>query len=582
MRGVAEAVQGRATSVHATFVHLSGSKRGRRETSNRALIRIGTAPDCALRFSAVEDREVSPHHAQIRFENCAFLLTDLGSAAGTFVNGVQVTEVILQDGDLIEVGQDGPRLRFRVSPEELASCTPFRVILSNSQALARAGSPGRLAGATRFLISLALGVLREASWTVRGVGLVLALLFVAFLVGVPVALYRGQRSTERAVTELATRLQGEQVLRQDLERRVSDSRQLIQASRGELTDLMATLRVERQRQALQLVEIERKLRGLEAQGGASERIIRTYAGGIALLQGAAIFEDPSGRPLRYLAADDKGRPLRDPFGRTPVSVDGTGPVAKTVFSGTGFLVSREGAILTSRHVVEPWREDQELAAILRLGVQPRVVQLRAFFPDLSDPIRVSVLKVSEAADVTLLKGDVEGRSIPVLPLDRTGKDVLPGRPVLVLGYPGGLDLLLARVEPAVLQPLMEEDSVDMVSLLERLARRKLIRPYATWGHLADVRAHEIAYDARTTLGGSGGPVLNLSGRVIGVNYAFRRDFEGASFGVPIRFAVALLPVTPEGRGHRPKPAEEASAWRQTFRAVPETSPTFSGRGADIE
>lgn len=198
-------------------------------------------------------------------------------------------------------------------------------------------------------------------------------------------------------------------------------------------------------------------------------------------------------------------------------------------------------MLTSRHVVEPWKGDEELTAILRLGVRPRVVQLRAFFPALPDPVPVSVLKPSESADVTLLKAEGQGGSIPVLLLDRTGKEAVSGRPVLVVGYPGGVDLLLARVEPAVLRPLIGEEAVDLASVLEKLSRQRLIRPYATWGHLADVRPHEIAYDAPTTLGGSGGPILSTSGRVIGVNYAFARGFAGASFGVPIRFGLALLP-----------------------------------------
>lgn len=555
---VAEADRREGTSVHTTFVHLSGSKRGRRETFSRALIRVGTASDCALRFSATEDRGVSPHHAQIRFENCAFLLTDLGSAAGTFVNGVQVTEVILQDGDLIELGQDGPRLRFRVRPDELASCTPFRIILSDSQALARAESAGRLAGATKFLTSLALGVLREASWTVRGVGLALSVLLVAFLVGVPVTLYRGQRATERAVAQLAIRLEGEQIGRQDLERRVSESRQRIESSQGGLADLVATLRVERERQGAELERVEQKVQALEAEGTAGERIIRTYRGGVALLHGAVIFEDPTGRPLRYVDIDEKGRPLRDPFGRAPVSLDGKGPVVKTMFLGTGFLVNRDGAMLTSRHVVEPSKDDEGIGAILGLGVRPRVVQLRAFFPDLPDPIPVAVLKSSEAADMTLLKGELTGRSLPVLSLDREGREAIPGRPVLVMGYPGGVDLLLARVEPAVLRSLIGDDEVDLVLLLEKLARQKLIRPYVTWGHLADVRPHELAYDAQTTLGGSGGPILSLSGRVIGVNYAAARGFGSASFGVPIPFGLPLLPGSQERRSSLPSPTTASS------------------------
>jgi serine protease Do len=539
---VTEAGLRKAASVHATFVHLSGSKRGRREAFGRPLIRIGTAPDCALRFSAREDRAVSSHHAQVRFEDCAFLLTDLGSAAGTFVNGLQVTEVILQNGDVIELGQDGPRLRFRVQSGELAKCTPFRVILSDSQALARADPAGRLAGATTFLKSLAWGVLREASWRVKGLALAAALLLLAALVGVPVVLYTGQRSTERVVTELAARLQGERVLRVELERRVSESRQLIGGARGELTDLAATLRVERARHKAQLERIEGKLRAVEAEADAGERIIRTYASGVALVQVAVTFDDGAGRPLRYVATDANGTPLRDPLGRAPVSLEGNGPVVTTTFFGTGFLVSSDGAILTNRHVVEPWKEDQGLAAILlNLGVRPRVAQVRAFFPDLTEPIPVVVHRTSEAADVALLRGDVTGRSLPVLSLDQAGGEVVPGGPVLLLGYPAGVDLLLARVEPALLRSLMAEDPVDVPSLLERLARRRLIRPYATWGHVADVRPHQVAYDAPTTLGGSGGPIFSIRGRVIGISHAVARSFGSASFGVPIGFGIALMP-----------------------------------------
>ncbi len=526
--------------MHSTIVHLSGSKRGRSETFDRDLIQIGTAAGCALRFSAVKDPAVSPHHAQIRFENCDFLLTDLESATGTFVNGLQVTEVTLQNGDIIEVGQGGPKLRFRVRPEEIATCTPFRVILRDSQALARTSPAGRLGSATAFLLYLARAVYREASWKVKGVGLSLTLGLVALLVGVPVALYTGQRSTVRALAALSTQLQGEQVLRDELEQRVSESRRRIEGYRGELTDLVATLRGERQRQAAQLERTEHKLRALEAEGGAGERIIRTYAGGVALIQGSLSFEDPSGQPLRYLGVDDRGRPFRDPFGRAPVTVGGEGPVVKIPFFGSAFLVSRDGTMLTSRHVVEPWKEDAALAPILALGVRPRVVQLRAFFSALPDPIPASVLKTSESADVALLKGDLKGKTLPVLPLDRTGRGAVQGLPVLVIGYPGGVELLLARVDPTALRTFIKEEAVDVVALLETLGRQKLIRPYATWGHLADVRPHQIAYDAETTMGGSGGPVMNLSGRVIGINYGIVEGFGGSGFGIPIRFGLALM------------------------------------------
>ena len=48
------------------------------------------------------------------------------------------------------------------------------------------------------------------------------------------------------------------------------------------------------------------------------------------------------------------------------------------------------------------------------------------------------------------------------------------------------------------------------------------------------------YDAQTTSGGSGGPLFNRKGKVIGINYAVVRDFGGSNFGVPARYAQEFL------------------------------------------
>ena len=52
------------------------------------------------------------------------------------------------------------------------------------------------------------------------------------------------------------------------------------------------------------------------------------------------------------------------------------------------------------------------------------------------------------------------------------------------------------------------------------------------------------YDAGTTHGGSGGPVLGLDGRVYAVNAAILPDFEGSNLGVPASEAHLLLATLP--------------------------------------
>jgi S1-C subfamily serine protease len=76
--------------------------------------------------------------------------------------------------------------------------------------------------------------------------------------------------------------------------------------------------------------------------------------------------------------------------------------------------------------------------------------------------------------------------------------------------------------------------------LQELAKRQLIRPLVTQGHVGDILPDKIVYDAQTTSGGSGGPLLDDNGGVIGVTFAIVRGFGGSNFGVPIRFAAPLL------------------------------------------
>jgi len=63
---------------------------------------IGRDAKCLLRFN---DIQVSRKHARIEFNRGAWLITDLGSANGTFVNRVQVQQKILSPGDLIQIGE---------------------------------------------------------------------------------------------------------------------------------------------------------------------------------------------------------------------------------------------------------------------------------------------------------------------------------------------------------------------------------------------------------------------------------------------------------------------------------------------
>src|SRR5208282_5103415 len=77
-----------------------------------------------------------------------------------------------------------------------------------------------------------------------------------------------------------------------------------------------------------------------------------------------------------------------------------------------------------------------------------------------------------------------------------------------------------------------------------LAALSRIRPSATFGHIGDVTGDKLIYDAPTARGGSGGPVLNLRGEVVGINSAYIDGFSGGTLGIT---AAELRPLLETAR-----------------------------------
>ena len=87
-------------AVQPKLVALSGPLR-KTEFSLEVTVCIGSASSSAIRL---HDAAVSPQHCRIAVENGRFILTDLESTAGTFVNGMPVAQCELDSGDQIAVG----------------------------------------------------------------------------------------------------------------------------------------------------------------------------------------------------------------------------------------------------------------------------------------------------------------------------------------------------------------------------------------------------------------------------------------------------------------------------------------------
>jgi serine protease Do len=290
----------------------------------------------------------------------------------------------------------------------------------------------------------------------------------------------------------------------------------------------------------QLDETTNRLQRIETESQTAEEVIRAYAPSVCLLHVSVSFLDrASSRPLRYGGINPDGEPLKDSEGNPVYTVEGRAPEVRADFFGTGFVVG-DGRILTNHHVVQPWWKNDELRTVLDQGLNPAIAEMTAYFPDAAAGVPVNISQISDQADLALVRGDLSSLRRPILKIDGRKEAAISGQPLISLGYATGLSAILARAGEEAVNEIVKTTSGDPKKIVDELVRRKLIRPLVTQGHIGDVLADKIVYDAQTTSGGSGGPLINRDGGVIGVTFAVVRGFGGSNFGVPIRYAQPLL------------------------------------------
>jgi S1-C subfamily serine protease len=290
----------------------------------------------------------------------------------------------------------------------------------------------------------------------------------------------------------------------------------------------------------QLQETQNRLNRLENEGRVAETIVHTYGPSVCLLHVVVEFRDKDSGQVLRVAADATGKPLVDDKGMVSLETDGTGPPLQLDVFGTGFLVARDGRLLTNHHVVEPWWGDEELKQLLDKGATAFASSYTAYFPAGSQGIPAKVERISTQADLATLKLQTQAPPhTALLELDDRSEASVTGDPVVLIGYPTGIEGILARAGSDVTRKVAE-NAHGATEIVSKLAAQHLIRPTTTQGHIGDVLKDKIVYDAATTSGGSGGPLFNRNGKVIGVNFAILSGFGGSNLAVPVRYADELV------------------------------------------
>jgi len=510
----------------AALVYLSGPLRGRSVAIREAALHIARKSGALL---APGEAAESPRAATLCRAGSRYELVAAKHQA-LWVNGLPVRACRLESGDLIEIA-DGPVLCFHYGTPATSN-----VLASVPQA---AGTIAAHRPMQHWLQSLRLARAKPRglvarTWRRARVGIVLGLAaFVAVLVYLGLQTHDLERQLAReqsrvsAIADLLSRLEGQTL------------------TRDELSSL-------RDEFGKGLTDTDERVKLLEYSSAAAGRIILLSSSSVALVQGSFGFEDPAThRSLRFAVGED-GRPVRMADGRPLMTLEGSGPPVEIGFSGTAFVAADDGILLTNRHVALPWEDGASLPTIRALGLEPVTRRMKGYLRGASEPFDLKVLGMSETHDVAVLQGDGAARTVTPLPL--ASRAPAPGEAAVVLGFPTGIRAMLARAGDAFVAKLGGPKGVDAERAAVELARAGLIEPLASRGIVGQVSSEAIVYDAQTASGGSGGPVLNLSGEVMAINRATLPDFGGSNLGVPARHAqdlMRLLRIAQDDAEHSP-------------------------------
>src|ERR1700730_132572 len=336
---------------------------------------------------------------------------------------------------------------------------------------------------------------------------------------------RDQRGTASGVT----------VARDELQKQVADLKaKMANANSNEVEDLRK-----------QLADTDARLKRVEQEGSSAESLIPIDVQSVCLLHVSVAFRNQqSGQRLRYAGLNSQGEPLQDSDGKPILTLEGRGPEIKVDVFGTGFVAGPGGRVMTNRHVAEPWWKNDELSSVTTQGFQAEISSIRAYFPGDPRAFTAEIQEFSKDADLATMRVDMQDLRRSLLPIDSSKRAAVTGEPIVLMGYAAGLAGILARTDEDTAQQILTHSGGDVSEVMKELARRNLIRPIITQGHIGDILPNKIVFDAQTTSGGSGGRLINQQGKVIGVTYAVLQGFGGSNFGIPIRFSQPLLGPQP--------------------------------------
>lgn len=508
------------------IIHVSVGSEKRTEFFSEDRLSIGSDESCDLQ---IHTKQVPAHSIWLELENTegVFRVTNFDPSLDLTINDQPIRRYIaVTDGDVIRIPDSGISFAFFSIASRGSLITTNREQRHIAQfieeaALESAISPKR-DDAKAFLREFSRELMREISWTTKLVALVLV---AGFLTGI---LYLGYA----------------------VNKELRESREQAQQNNETINRLQEMLG----QASTQIGELDKTNKDIIKTVSLAQNLRVDYGNGVCLIVGVYDLVDKKtgkvlryGGPQSYAANPYEPQPPEDgnPSNGSAVgtlTTEGTGSPVEYDFIGTGFHAGG-GYIVTNRHVLQPWTEDDLVKQMMKdSNGRALVKRLVVYFPNYPQPFPLKVRQASYREDLAV--GTIDPSTIPVdlptLPLDTDSEAATVGKTVVTMGYPSGPDRLLAMVEDDEAKSINQRFGNSRQNLINFLAQSRKIVPLTTQGAITDLDARRIVHDAKTAEGGSGAPLFGQAGKVIGVNFGVFTENTAANMAVPVRFAIELL------------------------------------------